>query len=110
MKSWVLLNCYQISGINLKKIMFDPITKLVDSLSQLWKMNIEEKIKAALKEVYGSTKTSTTTISAIVDIVTVKYIETKPYEVKEALGQMKGWKRTGQGLLDQAEIDPSFFE
>jgi hypothetical protein len=72
-------------------------------------MTIEEKIRTALKEVYGPTKTFTTTISAIVDIVTLKYLGTRPYEVKEALGQMKGWKRTGEGLLDQAEIDPSFF-
>jgi hypothetical protein len=72
-------------------------------------MKTEEKIKAALKETYGSTKTFTTTISAIVEIVTSKYVEVKPYEVKEAIVQMKGWKRTGQGGLDQAEIDPSFF-
>jgi hypothetical protein len=50
-------------------------------------MTIEEKIRTALKEVYGSTKAFTTTVSAIVDIVTSKYIEKDHTKSKKLLAK-----------------------
>jgi hypothetical protein len=54
-------------------------------------------------------KEFTTTISAIVSIVIEKYNDLEPEQVKATQANMKGWKKIGESLQDQAKINPSFF-
>lgn len=80
------------------------------NLKQHMAISTIQLIKDSVKQVFGSSRNISTTLSYIVKLVKDRFPQTSEEQIKTAMADIEGWEMSKSPTQDQIEITPLFFK